>query len=61
MMQRPTYAVDSIDHTLAALELLTQREAMRLSDLAKRPDVPVQPRTDRRPCTMESVSSSMRA
>jgi IclR family transcriptional regulator, acetate operon repressor len=34
MMQRPTYAVDSIDHTLAALELLTQREAMRLSDLA---------------------------
>jgi IclR family transcriptional regulator, acetate operon repressor len=34
MMQRPAYAVDSIDHTLAALELLTQREAMRLSDLA---------------------------
>jgi hypothetical protein len=28
MMQRPTYAVDSIDHTLAALALLTQREAM---------------------------------
>lgn len=34
MMQRPAYAVDSIDHTLTALELLTQREAMRLSDLA---------------------------
>lgn len=34
MMQRPAYAVESIDHTLAALELLTQREAMRLSDLA---------------------------
>jgi hypothetical protein len=34
MMQRPAYAVESIDHTLAALELLTQREAIRLSDLA---------------------------
>jgi hypothetical protein len=35
MMQRPTYAVDSIDHTLAPLELLTQRDAARPRPVAE--------------------------
>ena len=34
MTQRPAYAVEAVDHTLAALDLLTQRDAVRVSELA---------------------------
>jgi DNA-binding IclR family transcriptional regulator len=34
MTNKPAYAVEAVDHTLAALGLLTERDAVRLSDMA---------------------------